>query len=414
MIKEAKVSEYTKNNYRSTCKALFKLTGKKAEEAMRDVEGTMKEIEKIENVGTQHTYVKNINGMMGKMGEDWKECKEKWEERSTPIYAAAREQQGKNKGTPEQRKNMMKWEEVLEAREGMKKGGQDHLLMCLHTMIKPVRADFDRIKIYRAEDMGEERKKICEAIKEGTSAEEMNQMKKEAKLTPPNFMVQEDGEGMTIYMTEFKTANVYGAWSKRAPAELEEVVKKSLTARPREYLITTKKGEPYQDGDDYAQYASGVMKRACKKDKMGVTLMRRIYITSLDHNKMTHNEKQEVAREMMTSVIQVDKYRTLADAYSQDETDTDMEQEDEVEQEIHINIEQSPARHRGEENTCSETNGEAIGMEGIRKGITSVIGEMGIEIKVTSESDEDNEVRVGQFKKIMKKMAALVEMLESD
>jgi hypothetical protein len=88
------------------------------------------------------------------------------------------------------------------------------------------------------------------------------------------------------------------------PIRLIHIINKSLLQYPRNTLFDLKTNR------QFSIYANNILKDIFKNN-ITLTLLRHIYINNLDMNKLTVNEKIEIAKKMNHSTGMQDKYRLL-------------------------------------------------------------------------------------------------------
>lgn len=225
------------------------------------------------------------------------------------LWAAAFEAQQKlvdqryldNQPSARQQDAYVTWAHVLQRRDqlGREAGGrQTHmafLLLCMHTMIRPLRADFGQLRVFRGRAPTPE----------------------EARAFP-NFVrldrgdAQRSGEGTgRLTLGEFKTAKHKGPLEVELPRELLDVLEASLRTWPREFvLVSCATQRPWALAQSYINWANRTLLRVFGKN-VSISLLRHIYINSLDMNALSTRQKEEIASEMGHSVRQQDRYRLL-------------------------------------------------------------------------------------------------------
>jgi hypothetical protein len=171
--------------------------------------------------------------------------------------------------------------ELQEARGGHKLSLQDlvnkcgqpdidaisKLLLAMYTMIPPVRADYYATHI----------------IKDGESPES------------DNYIILKNGYAELV-IRKYKTSRKHGEIRHpRLPNDLYKIIIKSLQENPRKYLFE-KGGNPYTPNGFCKWSSSTLEKLFCVE--LTLTMIRHIYISSLDLSKMTVEEKKNIGKLM--------------------------------------------------------------------------------------------------------------------
>jgi hypothetical protein len=205
------------------------------------------------------------------------------------IAAKANEKYNNMQASDRQKDSYVSWAEIITKRDSLvNKSSQDYLLLCMYTMIPPSRADMNMIKIYDKDP--------------------------EDTKTYPNYMVVYNDKIKLVY-NEFKSKSKrLQRYEKILPAHLETVVRKSLTANPREFLIVSPRtGLPYHNACSFSKYFDRLLEKHFKK-KVTINTLRHSFVNSLDMNKLTPGEKDIIARDLMHSKDTMDKYRLSVSA----------------------------------------------------------------------------------------------------
>tara|TARA_Y100000361_G_scaffold49298_1_gene42815 strand:+ start:5007 stop:5876 length:870 start_codon:yes stop_codon:yes gene_type:complete len=100
----------------------------------------------------------------------------------------------------------------------------------------------------------------------------------------------------TITLNKYKTANLYGKQTKKLSLELGKLIRASLKKEPREYLFTKPDGSQYKDGL--------LSNHMLKVFNFGVNEIRRAHINRLLSTEHSLEDREVLAKEMMSSVNQ--------------------------------------------------------------------------------------------------------------
>lgn len=117
-----------------------------------------------------------------------------------------------------------------------------------------------------------------------------------------------------IYLTKYKTADIYGMQCHRITPELMAYIKKSLSLQPRQYLFCNISGKPLSN----EQYS--LLVRKSLKPYFGssasVNMLRKVYVTAQNPSAMTLSEQKELGSTMMHSVATLNSKYDMRNAES--------------------------------------------------------------------------------------------------
>lgn len=179
------------------------------------------------------------------------------------------------------------WETILQKRDALPRDSQDYLVLCLYTMIPPLRADFGNVRILHAEPA-----------------------KSSAESRVGNYVVVRDSY-VRLVLNEFKSKSAHmPQYNKILPPDLQKVIQESLQRNKREYLLVSSKGKAFTRDNTYVVYVHRLLEK-CLGKKVSISMLRHIYISSLDHNKLTSGQKEQISADMLHSVRTQDRYRLL-------------------------------------------------------------------------------------------------------
>lgn len=141
------------------------------------------------------------------------------------------------------------------------------LLLAFYTMIPPVRADYYATQI----------------IKNGETPQ------------TDNYIILKDNSAELV-IRKYKTSRKHGEIRHPIlPNELYKILIESLTKHPRQYLFQNKQ-KPFTP-NGFCKWSSSLLSQLFNAE-LTVTLIRHIYISSLDLAKMTVEEKKQIGRLM--------------------------------------------------------------------------------------------------------------------
>jgi hypothetical protein len=213
---------------------------------------------------------------------DVQNLKSKWEqivkENSKPIIDRRMENQPtvmqEQKGG-----SQLSFQDIRKKRLELEKGSIGRLLISMYVLIPPVRADYHSTQIVYPGDT----------------------------ITSPNYILI-DGGTSKLVIADFKTSKIYGSIIYDSlPRELCDEIILSLQKQPRSYLFVNAKNEPHTR-DTFSKWSSRVLERLFNV-VMTLTIIRHLYISSLDFNKMTTKELDKISKQMGHSLNMQSQYR---------------------------------------------------------------------------------------------------------
>ena len=182
-----------------------------------------------------------------------------------------------NEPNEKQKKALITFDEIEKIRNKLPDGSDGKLIISLYTMIPPLRADFDKVRIYDKDPNNDKENYIV-----------LNKKK--------------------LILNKYKTDKVYGKKEINLPKELMKQINLSLEKKQRDYLFIQKNGNPYIS-NSWNIYANRLLKKIINEN-FSLTMFRHIYISrpDLDLNNKTLKEKQEIADQMGHSIETQSKY----------------------------------------------------------------------------------------------------------
>lgn len=207
----------------------------------------------------------------------------KWRAAYEELSGRLDERYKTNRPSEKQHVGYVPFAEIVAMRERLPEGSMDRLLLAMYTMIRPLRGDFGKVRIYSGGRM--------------PAADKLED----------NY-IRLSGSANVIVLNEYKTAKHNGEYRRPLPPPLVAEIKASLEKRPRDYLFVKGDGTPYELGNSYVRYANNTLKRlfGCP---LTLSLIRHSFISSLDFNTLSIAEKEEIAGDMAHTVNMQDKYR---------------------------------------------------------------------------------------------------------
>lgn len=221
---------------------------------------------------------KGLEDELGRAHQKWRAAYEEFSERLDDRYKT-------NEPSEKQITGYVPFAEIEAMRDKLDKGSMDRLLLAMYTMIRPLRGDFGAVRIYKGRPPKDDDNENYIQLTTGSRES-------------------------VLVLNEYKTARSKGAHHATLPPALVAEIRASLVKRPRDYLFVKSDGTPYDLGNSYVRYANNTLKRLFNRP-LTLSLIRHSYISSLDFNKLSIAEKEEIAAEMAHTVGMQDKYRFI-------------------------------------------------------------------------------------------------------
>jgi len=203
-----------------------------------------------------------------------------WYSAFNDIHARIDERYKKNEPTQHQKDVYVPYTDIVKSRDELEKGSSERLLFCMYTMLPPLRADFNKVRIYHSTVPNDPEK---------------------------NYIIHR-GNVATLVLQEFKTSKKI-TYEKDLPEELVKEIEASIEKNPRPWLFVDQKNKPFS-AKSFTQWANRIFARVLGK-RMTVSMIRHAYINNLDFNKLTVAEKEAIAKDMAHTVGTQDRYRLI-------------------------------------------------------------------------------------------------------
>jgi hypothetical protein len=163
------------------------------------------------------------------------------------------------KATKRQIEGYVPWSRVLACRDALPYASKAHLIMCMWTMIPPLRLDHREVRIVRTlEDLGDWQGSFI-LLKGHASF---------LHTARPNKV--------------FGDAPYAGGIQAALPQQLVEVIEASLARAPRDFLFTTHSSKNNLfTKDSYGTCVRNAFRKAVGNKKIGVSILRHVYVTAM-------------------------------------------------------------------------------------------------------------------------------------
>lgn len=304
-IKNSNLSENSKKSYLERLRTLQNHTGMILLEILRHPNEMFQNLQEYyTEIQSQKAYINAILALFkyhSKLKSAFPMQLQIWKQHFDTVHRKIETNYDNNSPSAKQKTSFMPWQNIIKKREQLPKNSIEYLWLCCHTMIPPMRADLDKIKIFTDREPSQ----------------------KEIKDNPNFLLMQTKRVGdwiMKLILTEFKTAKSMKQYQKVLPAELCAVIKKSLLRSPRDFLfVSNSTGLPFNNTATYTRFANRLLQKIFKPHPITISMLRHIFVSNLDHGKLTSGEKTRLARDMMHSPSTFDRYRLIFDDHHDDE-----------------------------------------------------------------------------------------------
>ena len=233
---------------------------------------------------TQKSYISAILAVF-KHTPDIKKTEQKhyydWYHGFKEIHQQIDQKYKMNKPTDKQQEAYVAYADIIRKRDELEKGSRERLLLSMYTYLPPLRSDFNQVYLYD---------------------------KKTTSFEHPNYIRLFDSVPKLI-LNEYKTVTKNDSFEKELPSELVNEINESLNKDPREWLFMDRHKKPYKE-NSYNRWVNRTLQKLFKK-ALTISLIRHSYINSLDFNKMTIIEKEQIAKDMAHTVNTQDRYRLI-------------------------------------------------------------------------------------------------------
>ena len=187
--------------------------------------------------------------------------------------------------SPAEAEKFLEWPEILKACETIRLAAydlntyQDYVLVCLYTLIPPVRCDYSPMRVVSSE--------------EGATGNYL--------LVLPS--------GYTFVLNEYKTAHRYGQQRIAVPEDLKQVLDNWLELNPSGWLLCAPDGSPLTESG-LSQRLVSVFKKHTGK-AIGVNILRHSFVSWMRRYEPTFQDQKRLAGGMLHSVGMSQLYRRL-------------------------------------------------------------------------------------------------------
>ena len=289
-IDAAKLSPVTKRVYRDRISGWLSLTGAaNIEEIVLHPSKYLTQLKKEKtNNQTVKSYISAILALFRynpEFKQKHKKAYDGWYKEFNSVHHVIDDKYRNNEASERQVKGYVPLAKIIEVRDSLPIGSIDRLLFSIYTHIPPLRADFNDVEIFTSDPPNG-----------GTG---------NFIVLPPEGAISKP----KLVLTEFKTKSAFNRYERQLPDAIVQELRASLNSFPRKWLFVDRSNKPY-NAHGFVQFANRTFKKHTGKP-LTITLMRHIYISSIDFNKITTKEREEIAAAMTHSVGMQDRYRLI-------------------------------------------------------------------------------------------------------
>lgn len=285
-LQKAPLAPLTKQNYIDRIQHLEKVFEKTIFEIIKDAETSIKAIRKEYPLDTTRkmyiTVIMSLFRHVPHLKEQLYKVYEMWASAFKEHDKAVEERYKLNEPTEKQKNGYVPYEEIKAKRFTLPKGSMDRLILAFYTDIYPLRADFNRVRLYKSIPDKPE----------------------------PNYIYMKRNNVCKLVLNEYKTYAKHGTFEKELPEALCKEIYDSLEVKPREWLFMNANKEPFDLSNSFIHYINKRLKAIFGKP-LTISLIRHSFISTLDFNTLTIAEKEIIAKEMTHTLRLQDQYRLI-------------------------------------------------------------------------------------------------------
>lgn len=202
------------------------------------------------------------------------------------VFKGLKKLRESNIPTKKQSECMIEWSKVLEIRDKLPYGSDQHLLLSLYTYVPPRRQlDYANMRVYIDSSLEPERNHNYFQL--------FNK-----RLNAPVF-----------YIHEYKNAKFFrGFLNKEVPFELVKIVGESLKKKDRDYLFVTKVSKKPFKVQEFTNWSNGELKKIFSNDCFSVNTLRHSFANHLVSLRLTLEERKRYAVKMGHSLAKSLEY----------------------------------------------------------------------------------------------------------
>ncbi len=273
-IRDADLSDNSKENYEMRAHTLEKKAGKSLMYIILHPEVYIEELQKWYPKKTSckahMSFILSVFRYNPDITCDNRKIYEKWSEAFNNTHQKVIDRYETNKPTQRQVEGYVSYSDIIKKRDGLEEGTIERLLLGFYTYLKPMRCDYGMVRIYKDKLPTE-------------------------KDREKNYIFIDDDKA-TLHLGSYKTSKTYNAYDVQLPDPLLKDLKLSLKNSDREWLFTDSNNKA-QSRNTYCAWTLRVFKKLFNKP-LSVSLIRHSFISQLDMNNLSIKEKKEIAQQM--------------------------------------------------------------------------------------------------------------------
>lgn len=283
-IKNADISNTTKRVYLERLKVMLKETKKDIYDIISHPQEYILWIkDHSTSLQTQKSYISAILAIFKhtpELKDKEKDHYYNWYTEFSKVHKQIDLKYKLNEPTKKQKDAYVPFGDIIKKRNSLELGSKERLLLSMYTYLPPLRNDFNCIYLYKS---------------------------KPKEFKHENYIKLYDIP--VLILNEYKTVKKNDILTKELPTDLINEINESLKIQPREWLFTDREGKPYVV-NSFNKWANRTFKKLFGKP-LTISLIRHSYINSLDFNKLTVIEKENIAKDMAHTVNTQDRYRLI-------------------------------------------------------------------------------------------------------
>ena len=209
--------------------------------------------------------------------------------------------------------------DLIKKRDTLPEGSLERLLLGLYTHLRPARAEYARVRIYRdalppAAQQEPNYILIQRAPKSGRAGRQRATLSSSGTNKPrPHSATSQLSSShhlsARLVLRQFKTSKHHAPLDVPLPPPLLHDLTLSLEAKPRDWVFVNANEEPYSTAL-FSAWAGRTLGRLFGRP-LTISLIRHAYINTLDFNALTVAEKRAIADDMMHTPAMQDMYRLI-------------------------------------------------------------------------------------------------------
>lgn len=214
--------------------------------------------------------------------EQHKDAHDKWIGFFKETDQKVKDRYESNMPSSRQVQGYVPYDDIIRVRDSLPEGDIHRLLLGMYTHIKPLRAEYARIPIFR------------NAVPKAN--------------VEPNYILLAGAKAQLV-IGQFKTMKHHDRFDISMPDPLVKDLLASLKAAPRDWLFVNTTGMPFGQSL-FSQWTGKIFAQLFGKP-LNIQLIRHSFVNTLDFNTLTIVEKKALASEMGHTLHTQDQYRLI-------------------------------------------------------------------------------------------------------